>query len=46
MDSWLRHRRAKCVDDIKASVDALRTLTAQDAKVEVQGVACLVAVVK
>ncbi|MBQ8517975.1 MAG: type I pullulanase [Agathobacter sp.] len=35
-----------CVDNDKASKDALRTLTAQDAKVEVQGVACLVAVME
>jgi pullulanase len=35
-----------CIDDDKASKDALRTLTEADVDVEVQGVACLVAVTK
>ncbi len=35
-----------CIDNDKASVEALRTLTEKDETVEVQAVACLVAVVK
>ena len=35
-----------CIDNDKASVNALRTLTKEEKEVEVQGVACLVAVAK
>jgi pullulanase len=35
-----------CIDNDKASVEALRTLTKEEKEVEVQGVACLVAVAK
>ena len=35
-----------CIDNDKASVEALRTLTKEDATVEVKPVACLVAVAK
>jgi pullulanase len=35
-----------CIDNDKASADALRTLTAEDTVVEVQPVACLAAVLK
>ena len=35
-----------CIDNDKAAVDALRTLTKEEKEVEVQGVACFVAVAK